>query len=83
MQEKIELGATAKDKITGFSGVVTGRCSYITGCDQLLIQPPIKDGAWVESRWIDDNRLEADESVDKVVIDFQDEVGACCPAPIK
>ncbi len=26
-----------KDKITGFSGKVTGHADYITGCDQFLV----------------------------------------------
>ena len=28
----LSLGVTVKDKITEFSGIVTGRCEYITGC---------------------------------------------------
>ena len=38
----IELGQKVQDSITGFAGLVTGRCEYITGCNQILIQPPIK-----------------------------------------
>lgn len=34
---KFELGATLKDKITGFEGIATGVASYITGCDQYVI----------------------------------------------
>lgn len=55
---KIELGMTVTDKITGFSGVVTGRCEYISGCHQVLIQPRVKDtGEFVDSRWMDEDRL--------------------------
>ena len=56
---KVELGQKVQDSITGFVGRVTGRCEYITGCTQVLIQPPIKaDGDFVESRWFvhDDHR---------------------------
>lgn len=53
-------GEHVKDKITGFKGVVIGLCSYITGCNQALVQPPTKKlgNEFVESRWIDEDRLE-------------------------
>lgn len=61
---RIELGKKVRDKITGFHGVVTGRVEYLTGCEQVLIQPPTKqDGAWVDSHWLDIDRVEAVESV--------------------
>jgi hypothetical protein len=48
-----------KDRITGFTGVVTGRCEYITGCNQLLVQPHLKtDGDFQEPRWLDVDRAE-------------------------
>lgn len=48
------LGKKYKDKITKFSGVCTGFCEYLTGCNQLLIQPESEK----DSRWIDAQRLE-------------------------
>lgn len=54
-----ELGATVRDVITGFEGVVTGRCQYLTGCTQYLVQPrgtaktPAPDG-----RWLDEAKLQ-------------------------
>jgi len=79
---KFELGATLKDKITGFEGVATGVASYITGCDQFCVQPKLKDGAFVDSKWFDDNRLEL--AGDEVVkLKLEKDVGACCPAPTK
>src|ERR671931_849566 len=54
-----ELGAKVKDSITGFAGTITGRCEYITGCAQYIVQPALnKDGAFVEGRWLDEDRLE-------------------------
>lgn len=55
---KVLLGQTVKDQITGFKGVVTGLGVYITGCQQVLVQPPLKKGDFVESRWFDEDRLE-------------------------
>lgn len=54
----MELGVKVKDKITAFEGLATGKASYITGCDQYLVQPPSKDGEFKEGRWIDEGRLE-------------------------
>jgi hypothetical protein len=61
----IKLGQKVKDTITGLSGLVTGRVEYITGCNQVLIQPPCKpDGDFVDNRWVDEDRLEViDEAV--------------------
>ena len=53
----IELGATAKDIVTGFEGVVTGRAQYLTGCDQYVITPKVSGGDFKEGRWFDENRL--------------------------
>ena len=79
---KFELGSTLKDKITGFQGVATGVASYITGCDQYVIQPELKDCAFVEAKWFDDNRLET--VGDKVLkLELKEDVGACNEAPTK
>lgn len=53
----IELGATAKDIVTGFEGIVTGRAQYLTGCDQYVITPKVEKGSFQEGRWFDENRL--------------------------
>ena len=53
------LGCTYKDRVTGFSGVCTGICFYLTGCNQVLLTPKAKEGGdYVESRWLDIQRLE-------------------------
>ena len=54
----IELGDTAKDIVTGWEGVVTGRATYLTGCDQYSIQPVAQGGTWPAGWWLDVNRLE-------------------------
>lgn len=56
---KTQLGVKVADRITGFSGIVTGRVEYITGCNQCLVAPRVKeDGALIDSQWIDEQRLE-------------------------
>lgn len=62
------LGMTVRDRITGFTGVVTGYCQYLTGCNQALVVPPLKDGALQESQWLDVQRLE-DTGAERIVLD--------------
>lgn len=55
----IQLGQRAKDKITGFSGVLTDRHSYLTGCDQYSITPPVNDeGEFCGLVSFDEGRIE-------------------------
>ena len=56
--KKIKLGEKYRDKITGFSGTCTGLSQYISGCDQALLVPPVKDdGTYIAGNWFDDDRL--------------------------
>lgn len=54
-----KLGERVKDTITGFQGIVTARCSYLNGCEQLLIQSQKldKDGKVIKGEWIDEPQL--------------------------
>jgi hypothetical protein len=57
---QIQLGAKAKNVVSGFEGVLTGRAEYLTGCVQWLVSPGVdKDGKVVESHWLDEGRLVA------------------------
>lgn len=53
------LGKLAKDKITGFEGVITSKHNYITGCAQYGLQPKIdKDGKIPDKQYFDEGRIE-------------------------
>lgn len=53
------LGKLAKDKVTGFEGVITSKHIYITGCNQYGLQPKIdKDGKIPSKEYFDESRLE-------------------------
>lgn len=55
----VELGVKGRDKVTGFTGVVTGRCEYLTGCNQVLLVPAVdKDGKLPDGHWFDVQRIE-------------------------
>jgi len=55
---RINLGDRAKDIVTGFEGTVTGKASYLTGCDQYVITPDASDGKMNDAGWFDENRVE-------------------------
>jgi hypothetical protein len=53
------LGKLAKDKITGFTGIITAYIQYLTGCHQYGIQPnELKDGKIIEVNWFDVKRID-------------------------
>ena len=58
MDQRKSMGKLARDKVTGFEGVIVGVCAYLTGCDQYGIQPPAKDGEIKPSQWFDVHRVE-------------------------
>ena len=81
---KVALGATITDRITGFTGVVTGRVEYLTGCNQLLVVPKVKaDGSSVDAQWFDEQRAIVDDSIAPVVLDNGRTPGCDVPAPIR
>jgi hypothetical protein len=84
-ENKFTLGLLAKDKITGFTGTMTGFCRYLTGCDQYLLSPSVdKDGKHVEARWFDENRLNIFEDSEKIELNTENDTdkGACESAPM-
>ena len=53
------LGLPVKDRVTGFSGVVTTVSFDLYGCVQLVVTPEAgKDGKLEDGRWFDVTRLE-------------------------
>lgn len=54
----IMLGQKARDVVTGFTGIVTARVQYLTGCDQYALNPGLdKDGKIMDGHYFDENRL--------------------------
>lgn len=53
------LGMKAKDKVTGFTGIVSTIAFDLYGCVQIVITPEAgKDGKLGESHWFDAKRLQ-------------------------
>ena len=60
----IPLGSTAGDTVTGFTGMITGRAEYLTGCRQYLVQSRGDDPAKKpDAEWFDEARLIAEKEV--------------------
>ncbi len=56
------FGKKGKDIITGFTGTITGKCEYISGCSQLLLSPDVdENGNYREPQWIDESRIEIND----------------------
>jgi len=53
-----KFGKEAKDKVTGFAGIITSKVSFLTGCDQYGITPPAKDGKTNDTAYFDVKRVE-------------------------
>ena len=55
----IELGVKARDKVTGFVGIVTTHSRHLTGCDSYWLSAEYKDGQTeTQQRCFDEIRLE-------------------------
>ena len=55
---KFANGDKVKEKITGFTGTITGTCYYLTGCNQYLIFPECKKSHKKPAgHWFDEERL--------------------------
>lgn len=77
----MQIGVKVRDRITGFTGIVTGFVRYITGCNQCLVAPPVKEnGEFADSHWIDVQRLEVLPG-NPIVLDSGTNPGPDAPAP--
>jgi hypothetical protein len=53
------LGKEVKDKITGYKGIATCRCSFLQGCDRIEVAAPMdKDGKLPDMVTFDEPQLE-------------------------
>jgi uncharacterized protein YbcC (UPF0753/DUF2309 family) len=56
---KYENGNKVTEKVTGFTGIITGTCYYLTGCNQYLVTAKAKDEySEAKAQWYDEGRLE-------------------------
>lgn len=79
-----ELGKKGKDKITGFAGILTSRCEFLTGCNRYCIQPTeLKDGKPIDGIYFDEAQIEiVSEGLSAKDVQGEDK-GACSADPSK
>lgn len=60
----IKLGARVRDVVTGFTGIATAQVTYLNGCVQFCVTPPVdKDGVMRDGQYIDHQRLIVEATV--------------------
>ncbi len=52
------LGKEARDKVTGFEGIITAKVNYLYGCNQYGITPKAQDGKTLDTNYFDEGRIE-------------------------
>lgn len=52
------LGKRAKDKVTGFEGVIVAKIAYLFGCEQYGVAPASTDGKVNDTYYFDAGRVE-------------------------
>lgn len=63
---KFANGQEVKDEVTGFQGVITGTCFYLTGGNQYLVTAKSKKGNRPIEIWHDEGRIVPVDSIDKI-----------------
>jgi hypothetical protein len=80
--EELTLGQEAKDKVTGFTGILTSKISYLTGCDQYSITPPAVNNETKEANFFDEGRIEiVGKGITKEEVASEKEGGATKEVP--
>ena len=76
---KTNLGDKVKDTVTGFTGIVIGRTTFLHGCVRCGVQSDkLKDGRPSDAVWIDEPQLEIVKS--KAVKEGDHNTGGPCPS---
>lgn len=56
---RFKLGSKVKDKVTGYTGIVTTRTEHLNGCIQYGVNGPVDEqGKMIEGYNIDEQQLE-------------------------
>jgi len=81
----LDLGKKGKDKITGFTGILTGRSIWLYGCDQYCLTPEVdKDGKLNDGKWFDEGRIEiTGEGVEASSVQVKEPGGPDRGAPLR
>ena len=69
---KYELGSEAKDKVTGFSGMIVSRAEWLTGCNVYGLKSKyMKDGRPIDAVFIDEDAVELIRTPNQIAKDIK------------
>lgn len=69
----VELGDVARDRISGFQGVVTSITHFLSQCTRVSLSPQgLHDGKPIEAHWFDITHIEVLERGSFATKPFQD-----------
>ena len=78
VQFTFDTGATVRDRVTGYEGVIDSRADYLTGCHRYGVLSLDKDGA-EDYRWYDESRLVLVENIPKIELEQRYQVVGLFP----
>lgn len=62
---RIGLGDLARDRVTGFTGIVIARTEWLSNCDRLTLQPrELHEGKIIDAATFDEPHVELVETTD-------------------
>jgi hypothetical protein len=77
----MKLGDVVRDRISGFTGVVTSRTEYLNGCVRWAVSPQqLHEGKPIEAQYFDEEQIEAVDA--PAVIPMRRATGGDRPAPV-
>jgi hypothetical protein len=75
----MNLGDKVKDKVTGFTGIVAGRTTFLHGCVRCGVQcDELKDGKPLDVIWFDEPQLKLVKA--DAVCEGDHDTGGPCPS---
>jgi hypothetical protein len=78
---KYELGSKAKDKVTGYKGLIIARTEWLYGCRRYVLQAQeLKDGKPIETVCVDQDAVEI---VEEAPPHKMSERGGDAPSPTR
>lgn len=82
-KKDVMFGKYAKDKITGFAGIVSAKCEYMYGCNQYCLTPKVdKEGKRQNMEWFDEGRIEViNEGIDPDTVKVKENGCECREHP--
>lgn len=82
--ERPRLGDRVREIVSDYTGIVTGECVYLWGCEQVLVVRTDEKGK-PEGEWFDIGRIEVVEQGAASAIDYgvESSTGPDVPAPIR